>query len=70
MDPAMSKDIEATRDMVNRFMQTEVVPVMDGYEKRGQFPRELIQRPAKRGCTARCSLSLLAARTWATSPRR
>ena len=29
MDPAMSEEIEAVRDMVNRFMQTEVEPVMD-----------------------------------------
>lgn len=49
MDPAMSKDIEAVRDMVNRFMQTHVVPVMDGYEKRGQFPRELIQKAGEAG---------------------
>ena len=44
MDSAMSEDLEAVRDTVNRFMQTEVVPVMDGYEKRGEFPRELIRR--------------------------
>ena len=31
MDPAMSEEIEAVRDMVNRFMETEVKPVMDGY---------------------------------------
>jgi len=38
MDPAMSEDIEAVRDIVNRFMQIEVVPIMDGYEKRGEMP--------------------------------
>ena len=49
MDPAMSDEIEAVRDMVNRFMQTEVVPVMDGYEKRGEFPRELIAKAGAAG---------------------
>jgi len=42
MDPAMSEEIGALRDLVNRFMQAEVVPVMDGHEKRGEFPREQI----------------------------
>ncbi len=49
MDPAMSADIEAVRDMVNRFMQSEVVPVMDGYEKRGEFPRALIRKAGEAG---------------------
>src|SRR3989441_2875010 len=49
MDPVMSEDLEAVRDMVNRFMQTEVVPVMDGYEKRGEFPRELIRKAGEAG---------------------
>src|SRR5438552_17867573 len=49
MDSAMSEDLEAVRDMVNRFMQTEVVPVMDGYEKRGEFPRELIRKAGEAG---------------------
>ena len=39
MDPAMSEEIEAVRDMVNRFMQAEVVPVMDGYEFLGHLRR-------------------------------
>jgi hypothetical protein len=29
--PELSPEIEAVRDMVNRFMETEVKPVMDGY---------------------------------------
>ncbi len=49
MDPALSEDIQAVRDMVNRFMQTEVAPVMDGYEKRGEFPRELIGKAGDAG---------------------
>ncbi|MCC7485983.1 MAG: acyl-CoA dehydrogenase family protein, partial [Burkholderiales bacterium] len=49
MDPAMTEEMEAVRDMVNRFMQTEVVPVMDGYERRGEFPRELIRKAGAAG---------------------
>ena len=49
MDPAMSKEIEAVRDMVNRFMQTEVAPVMDGYELRGEFPRDLVRKAGEAG---------------------
>jgi alkylation response protein AidB-like acyl-CoA dehydrogenase len=49
MDPAMCEDIEAVRDMVNRFMQTEVVPVMDAYEKRGEFPRALVRKAGEAG---------------------
>jgi len=49
MDPAMSPEIEAVRDMVNRFMQSEVVPVMDGYEKRGEFPRDLVRKAGEAG---------------------
>ncbi len=49
MDPAMSEEIEAVRNMVNRFMQTEVVPVMDGYEKRGEFPRALVRKAGEAG---------------------
>jgi alkylation response protein AidB-like acyl-CoA dehydrogenase len=49
MDPAMSDQIEAVRDMVNRFMQTEVAPVMDGFEKRGEFPRDLIRKAGEAG---------------------
>ena len=45
----MSPEIEAVRDMVNRFMETEVVPVMDGYEKRGEFPRELVRKAGEAG---------------------
>jgi len=49
MDPAMSEEIEAVRDMVSRFMQAEVAPVMDGYEKRAEFPRELVRRAGEAG---------------------
>jgi alkylation response protein AidB-like acyl-CoA dehydrogenase len=46
---AESPEIEAVRDMVNRFMQTEVAPVMDDYEKRGEFPRELVRKAGEAG---------------------
>lgn len=49
MDPAMSPEIEAVREMVNRFMETEVNPVVDGYEKRGEFPRDLILKAGEAG---------------------
>ncbi len=52
MNPAMttgSADIEAVRDMVNHFMQREVMPVMDGFEKRGEFPRALIRKAGEAG---------------------
>lgn len=49
MDPANSEEMEAVRDMVNRFMQAEVVPVMDDFEKRGEFPRELIRKAGEAG---------------------
>jgi isovaleryl-CoA dehydrogenase len=49
MDPSLSEEIEAVRDMVNRFMKTEVTPVMDGYEKRGEFPRELVRKAGAAG---------------------
>lgn len=49
MIPAMSEDIEAVRHMVNRFMQAQVNPVMDDYERRGEFPRELIRKAGEAG---------------------
>ena len=49
MDPAMSPEIEAVRDMVNRFMETEVAPVMDGFEARGEFPRALVRKAGEAG---------------------
>lgn len=52
MNPPMtttSADIEAVRDMVNHFMQREVMPVMDGFEKRGEFPRALIRKAGEAG---------------------
>lgn len=47
--PELSPEIEAVRDMVKRFMEAEVLPVMDGYEKRREFPRELVRKAAEAG---------------------
>lgn len=49
MDTNRFEELEAVRDMVNRFMKTEVAPVMDGYEARGEFPRELIRKAGEAG---------------------
>ena len=49
MDPATAEDLEAVRDLVNRFMQTEVAPLMEGYETRGEFPRELVRKAGEAG---------------------
>ncbi|MFJ4048932.1 MULTISPECIES: acyl-CoA dehydrogenase family protein [Pseudomonas] len=49
MDQSMSEEIQAVRDMVNRFMRTEVAPVMDGYEARGEFPRALVGKAGEAG---------------------
>lgn len=49
MDFTISPEIEAVRDMVARFMKNEVVPVMEDYEKRQEFPRELIRKAGEAG---------------------
>lgn len=49
MNFTMSPEIEAVRDMVARFMQNEVVPVMEDYEKRQEFPRELVRKAGEAG---------------------
>ena len=49
MNFTLSPEIEAVRDMVNRFMQNEVAPVMEDYEKRQAFPRELIRKAGEAG---------------------
>ncbi|WP_137894430.1 acyl-CoA dehydrogenase family protein [Ramlibacter sp. 2FC] len=49
MNFMLSPEIEAVRDMVGRFMQNEVVPVMEDFEKRQEFPRELIKKAGEAG---------------------
>ena len=44
MNFAMSEEIEAFRNMVNRCMVNEVVLVMEDFEKRQEFPRELVRK--------------------------
>jgi alkylation response protein AidB-like acyl-CoA dehydrogenase len=49
MNILMTPELETVRDMVARFMQTEVVPVMDDFEKRQVLPRELIRKAGEAG---------------------
>lgn len=42
MDEFMPEEIPAIRDSVIRFMETRVNPVMDGFEERGEAPRDLV----------------------------
>ncbi len=49
MNFTLSPEIEAVRDMVARFMKNEVVPVMEDYEKKQEFPRELIRKAGEAG---------------------
>jgi alkylation response protein AidB-like acyl-CoA dehydrogenase len=49
MSDFYGEDIAAIRDGVIRFMQREVVPVMDQYEARKEFPRELIKKAGAAG---------------------
>lgn len=43
------EDIAAIRDSVIRFMEREVVPVMDGFEARKEMPRELVRKAGEAG---------------------
>ena len=49
MDQFLPEEIHALRDSVIRFMEAEVVPVMPGFEERGEFPRELIKKAGDAG---------------------
>lgn len=49
MDELLSDEIRAIRDSVNRFMETEVNPVMDGIERAGLFPRDLVRKAGAAG---------------------
>lgn len=42
MNEFMPEEIPAIRESVIRFMETRVNPVMDGFEERGEAPRELV----------------------------
>ncbi len=49
MDELLPEEITAIRESVNRFMETEVNPVMDEYEARGELPRELVKKAGAAG---------------------
>ncbi|WP_417725110.1 acyl-CoA dehydrogenase family protein [Salipiger sp.] len=49
MDEFLPEEIPAIRDSVRRFMETEVKPVMDGYEARGEAPRDLVRKAGEAG---------------------
>ena len=41
MDEMLPEEIPAVRESIRRFMETEVIPVMDDFEARRELPREL-----------------------------
>lgn len=49
MDDLLPEEIPAIRESVQRFMETEVVPVMDGYEERRELPRDIIKKAGEAG---------------------
>lgn len=49
MDEMLPDEIPAIRDSICRFMETEVLPVMDGYEARHELPRDIIRRAGEAG---------------------
>ena len=49
MDQMLPEEIGAIRESIRRFMETEVTPVMDGFEERRELPRELIKKAGEAG---------------------
>lgn len=45
----LSEEVRAARDSVVRFMRAEVVPAMDGYERRREFPHALVRKAGELG---------------------
>jgi alkylation response protein AidB-like acyl-CoA dehydrogenase len=45
----LPEELGAIRESVRRFMETEVVPVLDDYEERSVLPRELIRKAGAAG---------------------
>jgi isovaleryl-CoA dehydrogenase len=45
----LSDEIIAAREVVERFMRDEVVPVMDGFESRREFPYALVRKAGELG---------------------
>ena len=49
MDALLPEEIPAIRESVRNFMRGEVLPVLDGFEARGELPRELIRKAGALG---------------------
>jgi isovaleryl-CoA dehydrogenase len=49
MDEMLPEEITAIRASVRRFMETEVLPVLDDYEAQRQLPRDLIMKAGEAG---------------------
>ena len=49
MDEMLPEEIPAIRESVRRFMETEVIPVLDQYEERRELPRDLIRKAGEAG---------------------
>jgi isovaleryl-CoA dehydrogenase len=49
MSDLLPEEIPAIRDSIRRFMQTEVLPVMDQWEARGELPRDLVRKAGDAG---------------------
>ena len=49
MDEMLPEEIPAVRESVRRFMEQEVLPVMDSYEQRGVLPRDIVRKAGEAG---------------------
>ena len=49
MNVMLTPELQEVREMVSRFMQNEVVPVLEDYEKQGVFPRDLVRKAGEAG---------------------
>src|SRR5271168_426761 len=49
MNDLLPEEIPAIRESVRRFMKTEVLPVMDQWEARGELPRDLVRKAGAAG---------------------
>ncbi len=49
MNAQLPEAIEAVRDAVNRFMESEINPQMDAVERSGTFPRDLVRKAGALG---------------------
>lgn len=49
MDEMLPDEIPAIRDMIQKFFEAEVLPVMDDFEKRQELPRALVKKAGALG---------------------